>query len=134
MSYRPLSRPIVNPSTRDSVPHELFQRHPPNRDFERGQRPARRHPQYEVDNTALQSSNVNQFPLQSFTSHSAPISRYQMSTSQTVDGYSDFGGYPSLPPGAYVNPTFFTRINERDPTNISYELATRCTTTNGHFE
>lgn len=36
-----------------------------------------------------------------------------MSTNQTIDSYSDVSGYDSLPPGAYVNPAFFNRTNER---------------------
>ena len=112
LSYRPLSRPNVDRSTKDSVSKRTVPEHPPNRgDFERGQRPPDEFHSTRSITSALQSSNINQFPLQSFTSYPAPISRYQMSTSQTGDRYSDIGGYPSLPPGAYVNPTFFNRTN-----------------------
>lgn len=33
-------------------------------------------------------------------------------TGPNGDGYPERAGYPTLPPGAYVNPAFFTRTNE----------------------
>ena len=109
LSYRPLSRPTMDHSTRDNVSARAVPEHPRNRgNFERGQRLS----DVRSISPALQSSSMNQFPLQPFTSYPAPISQYPMLTSQTVESYSDVGGYPPLPPGAYVNPAFFNGTNE----------------------
>lgn len=122
LSYRPLSRPTMDRSTRDNVSARAVPEHPRNRgNFERAQRLS------DVRSPALQLSSMNRFPLQPFTSYPAPNPQYPL-TSRTVESYSDVGGYPPLPPGAYVNPAFFNGSNEAHvptSTNLPQDIQTQ---------
>src|SRR5947207_1632144 len=94
LSYRPLSRPAADRSTRDCFPARTLPDRPINRgDYEDGQRPSEEfHGITSITPSSL-SSVIDQFPLHSLASYPPSISLYPMPANQSVERYSDVGGY-----------------------------------------
>jgi len=122
LSYRPLSRPTGDISS--VYVHSFRNRSNKSatnkKTFDNATRPRNR------SRPTVQNSpppSVNQFPLDHL-SYPEPFFRYPMTPNegQTDTGYPGSGCYSQLPPGAYVNPTFFTRENETTPQTSSPSL------------
>src|SRR5271169_2384506 len=110
LSYRPLSRPTGDISNMDGHSfRNMSNKGATNqRVFDHAPRPRN---QFYSSRSIVQNSpppSVNQFPLDHL-SYPEPFFRYPMAPNngQTDTSYPSTASYSQLPPGAYVNPTFF---------------------------
>jgi hypothetical protein len=105
LSYRPLSRPTSNHSSTDASAFQGRHGAPSRRsNFERARSDDTR-PVAQISSL----TSFNQFPAHRLP-HPQQSSRYPAPATASAHSGST---YTPLPPGAYVNPAFFNRVNQR---------------------